>query len=166
MPIMRPSTWAGTPEIICCGGGPRRSGQAARTASWSPPMPPEVTTTLGAPRLNVSTAVRELDSPRATSEGSRTVPDTPVTAPAVTSSASTRWRKRIVTRPSSTACCTRRRNGSRMPGPVPQTMWKRGTELPWPVAEAPPRSAQPTTGKKRTPIAWSHGRFSPAAHST
>lgn len=45
-------------------------------------------------------------------------------------------------------------------------MWKRGTELPWPVASYPPRSAQPTTGKKRIPWACSQARFSPDAKST
>ncbi len=56
--------------------------------------------------------------------------------------------------------------GASTPGPVPHVTWKRGTELPGPVASPPPRSAQPTMGKKRTPIAWSHARFSPAAHCT
>jgi uncharacterized protein len=36
--------------------------------------------------------------------------------------------------PASTAARTRRTNGSTIPGPVPHTMWKRGTELPGPVA--------------------------------
>ena len=39
---MRPSTWAGTPEIICFGGLPSRSGQLRRTSSWLPPIPPLV----------------------------------------------------------------------------------------------------------------------------
>src|SRR5690606_6075095 len=51
-----------------------------------------------------------------------------------------------------------------IPGPVPQVMWKRGTELPCPSARPSPRSAQPTTGKSFTPIERSHSRFSPAAN--
>ena len=61
---------------------------------------------------------------------------------------------------------TRRTNGSSTPGPVPQVTWNRGTELPWPRARPSPRSAQPTTGKNRTPCSRSHARFSPAAKST
>ena len=59
----------------------------------------------------------------------------------------TRWRKRNVTSPRLSASRTRRTNGSITPGPVPQVTWKRGTELPCPVARYPPRSAQPTIGK-------------------
>ena len=69
------------------------------------------------------------------------------------------------TRPRATCSRTRRSNGSSTPGPVPQVKWKRGTELPWPCARPPPRSAQPTTGNQRMPIACSHGRISPAAKS-
>ena len=36
--------------------------------------------------------------------------------------------------PGFSASRTRRMNGAITPGPVPQVMWKRGTELPWPVA--------------------------------
>ena len=50
--------------------------------------------------------------------------------------------------------------GSRIAGPVPQTMWKRGTELPWPIAPYPPRSVHPTTGKNFTPLHLSQSRFS------
>ena len=35
-----------------------------------------------------------------------------------------------LTRPASTAARTRLANASTMAGPVPQTMWNRGTELP------------------------------------
>src|SRR5690606_36320493 len=45
-------------------------------------------------------------------------------------------------------------------------MWKRGTELPWPPADQPPRSAQPTNGKNLMPRCTSHDRFSPAAKAT
>ena len=67
--------------------------------------------------------------------GSRTSPATPSTAPPVMSSASTLWRKRSSTRPRRSASRTRRTNGSSRPGPVPHVMWKRGTELPGPVAQ-------------------------------
>ena len=62
----------------------------------------------------------------------------------VTLSPSTRCRKRELDEPpSATPSRTRRSNGSTMPGPVPQVMWKRGTELPWPVG-AGRRRARPT----------------------
>ena len=101
-----------------------------------------------------------------TSDGSSTLPVTPSTTPPVTVSSSTRCRKRNSTRPFAAASRTRRSNGATRPGPVPQVMWKRGTELPWPDAEPSPRSAHPTTGKNRMPCACSQARFSPAAKST
>ena len=63
------------------------------------------------------------------------------------------------TRPRAACSRTRRSNGSSTPGPVPQVKWKRGTELPWPCARPPPRSAQPTTGNQRMPMRvqpWPH----------
>ena len=96
---MCPSTWAGTPESSRCGAGPSRAGQLRRTSSWLPPMPPEVTTTACARISKSPTSVRELASPRATPLGSRTAPRTPVTAPSVTTSSATRWRKRSSTVP-------------------------------------------------------------------
>ncbi len=57
-------------------------------------------------------------------------------------------------------------SGATTPGPVPQVMWKRGTELPCPPAVPSPRSAQPTTGNHRIPSRCSQARFSPAANST
>ena len=47
MPIIRPSTCSGTPEIMNLGGSPRRLGQWARTRSWLPPIPPEATAVHG-----------------------------------------------------------------------------------------------------------------------
>ena len=44
-----------------------------------------------------------------------------------------------------------------MPGPVPHVTWNRGTELPWPSARYPPRSAHCTSGNQRTPCSCSHG---------
>ncbi|GAA3021363.1 hypothetical protein GCM10020229_35730 [Kitasatospora albolonga] len=88
------------------------------------------------------------------------------TAPAVADRPVTRWRKRRSTSPRAAAARTRAAKGATRPGPVPQVMWKRGTELPGPVAENPPRSAQPTTGKNRTPWPCSQERFSPAAKAT
>ncbi|MDQ1125919.1 hypothetical protein QE428_000952 [Microbacterium sp. SORGH_AS 505] len=67
-------------------------------------------------------------------------------------------------RPVATPSSTRRTKGSRTPGPVPHVMWNRGTELPCAVARSPPRSAHPTTGKKRMPRSRSHARLSPAAN--
>src|SRR3954467_6356214 len=161
---MWPSTCAGTPDSSRCGAGPSRAGQFRRTISWLPPMPPAVTTTACAVIAKSPISVRELASPRATPLPSSTAPRTPVTAPSVTSSSDTRCRKRSSTRPASTAARTRRAHGSTTPGRVPQTMWKRGTELPGPVAVYPPRSAQPTTGKKPMPCSLSQARFSPAAN--
>src|SRR3954447_24972000 len=46
---IRPSTWAGTPEIIVSGAGPNRdTGQFLRTNWWFAPMPPDVIRTAGA----------------------------------------------------------------------------------------------------------------------
>src|SRR3954469_15182417 len=147
------------------GAGPSRAGQFLRTSSWLAPMPPEVTTTAWAATSNEPTSVRELASPRATPLGSRIPPRTPVTTPPVTTRSSTRCRNRRSIRPRSAAARTRAMNGPTTPGPVPQVMWNRGTELPWPVAVYPPRSAQPTTGKKPMPCCLSQARFSPAANS-
>ena len=131
-----------------------------------PPIPPEVTITAWARNSNSPTAVRDDGAPRGTSLFSSTVPDTPSTAPLVRVSASTRCLKPNSMRPVSAAARTRRSNGSTTPGPVPQVMWNRGTLLPTPLAKWPPRSAHPTTGTTECPIAASHARFSPAAHST
>ena len=113
---------------------PSRSGQLRRTSSWLAPMPPEVTNTTGASSENSPAAVRELGSPRRTGLASSTSPRTPLTAPPESTSSSTLWRKRSSTSPREAASRTRRTNGSSTPGPVPQVRWKRGTELPWPVA--------------------------------
>jgi len=99
-----------------------------------PPIPPEVTTTACAEISKEPTSVRELASPRATPLGSRTPPRTPVTTPSVTTRSSTRCRNFSCTRPFSAAAFTRSMNGLTTPGPVPQVMWNRGTELPCPVA--------------------------------
>ncbi len=77
----------------------------------------------------------------------------------------TRWRKRHWMRPDASCARRRRMNGASTPGPVPQVRWKRGTELPWPSAWLPPRSAQPTTGNQRMPMPCSHERIGPAAKS-
>ena len=155
MPSIRPSTWAGTPATIVFGGVPSRAGQALRTRSWLPPMPPEVTITACARSSKSPTSTRLLALPRSTRVGSRTAPRTPTTVPPSTTSSSTRCRKANRIRPVATCSRTRRSNGATTPGPVPQVMWKRGTELPWPSARPSPRSAQPTTGKNRCPISRS-----------
>jgi hypothetical protein len=132
--IMRPSTWAGTPEIIRSGGSPSRSGQLRRTRSWFPPIPPELTSTIGARSSKSPVSSRLLDWPRAQASAASSFPVTPPTAPFELVSESTRWRKRSSTRPRRAASRTRRTNGSITPGPVPHAMWKRGTEFPCPMA--------------------------------
>ena len=97
-------------------------------------MPPVVTITACAESENSPAASRPVATPRAAELGARIVPATPVTAPPSVCSSSTRWRKRSSTSPRATAARTRRSNGSTTPGPVPQVMWKRGTELPGPSA--------------------------------
>ena len=79
------------------GAAPSRSGQAARTRSWLPPMPPEVTTTACARSSKSPTAVAASWRRRGrASLGSSTAPRTPSTAPPVTVSASTRCRSRTL----------------------------------------------------------------------
>lgn len=166
MASIRPSTCSGTPEIMFFGGAPSRAGQFWRTRSWLAPMPPEVTITTGARSSKSPTTVRELRVPRGALLGSRTAPRTPVTTPAVRTTSSTRCRNLKPTSPLATAARTRFSKGSTTAGPVPQVTRKRGTELPWPSASPPPRSAQPTIGNQRTPCWQSQDRFSPAAKST
>ena len=166
MPIIRPSTWAGTPVIIRSGGAPSRCGQAARTRSWLPPIPPEVTTTARAVSSSSPTTSRFVLTPRGSVAGARTATRTPVTAPPSTTSSSTRRRNAKRIRPSCSSSTARRTNGSTTPGPVPHVTWKRGTELPCPPARPSPRSAQPTMGNQRIPFSCSQERFSPAAKST
>ncbi len=134
MPSIRPSTCAGTPESIFSGGVPSRSGHWARTRSWLPPMPPEVTITAWALSSKAPATSRLLAVPRSAALGSSTSPVTVSSAPAVRESPVTRWRKRSWTSPLATPSRTLRSKGATTPGPVPQVMWKRGTELPWPVA--------------------------------
>ena len=113
----------------------------SRTRSWLPPMPPLATTTEA--RLDRELAdlvpVAGLAALGAHPEPG-CCPTTPTIAPSRRISSSTRCRNRSSTSPASTPSSTVLMNGSSTPGPVPQTMWKRGTELPWPVAVYPPRS--------------------------
>ena len=97
-------------------------------------MPPEVTITAWAFSAKSPTTVREEGAPRSTPLGSRMSPATPSTTPADCVSAFTRWRKRSDTRPALAASRTLATNGAMSAGPVPQVMWKRGTELPCSVA--------------------------------
>ncbi|MHC2709055.1 hypothetical protein ACVIQS_001916 [Bradyrhizobium diazoefficiens] len=97
-------------------------------------MPPEATITACAFSANSPTTLREELLPRSTLSGARTAPLTPSTVPLVMDNASTRWRNLKIKRPLFIASRARRSNGSTMPGPVPQVTWKRGTELPWPIA--------------------------------
>ncbi len=80
------------------------------------------------------TCVREEAAPRSTVLGSRMSPATPSTTPADWVKWLTRWRKRSETSPALTASRTLATNGAISAGPVPQVTWKRGTELPCPVA--------------------------------
>ena len=148
------------------GGVPSRCGQAFRTRSWSPPMPPLDTITAWAVSSKSPVSSRLDALPRSIASGASTFPRTPVTVPPSTTRSSTRCRKASRMRPLAACARTRCSNGSTRPGPVPQVMWKRGTEFPWPSARPSPRSAHPTTGKTRWPIPRSHERFSPAAKST
>ena len=83
---------------------------------------------------NEPTTSRELTAPRTDPDGVRTSPEAPVTAPSEVVRAVTRCRGRIVTRPARSASSTAAAKGATIPGPVPQVMWKRGTEFPGPVA--------------------------------
>lgn len=134
MPSILPSTCAGTPEIMCSGGVPSRFGQWARTRSKLPPMPPEVTITAWARYSKAPVTVRLVARPRSTSEGSSTSPETVSRAPPERDSPVTRCRNASRTSPRATPSRTRRSNGATTPGPVPHVMWKRGTELPCPMA--------------------------------
>ena len=63
---IRPSTCAGTPEIMCSGGSPSRSrGHFSRTRSWLPPIPPVVTITACACSSKSPAASRFDATPRA-----------------------------------------------------------------------------------------------------
>ena len=97
-------------------------------------MPPDVTITACAFSAKSPTTVRELRTPRSTLLGSSTSPRTPSTVPPLVVSSLTRWRKRSETRPAFAPSRTRCTNGAMIAGPVPQVTWKRGTELPCPVA--------------------------------
>ena len=74
MPSIRPSTWAGTPATIVLGGVPSRAGQALRTRSWLPPMPPLVTITACAAQLEVADLVAVVGRPRSAPSGSSVPP--------------------------------------------------------------------------------------------
>ena len=84
MPIIRPSTCAGTPLSSWSGTRPIRFGQFCRTRSWLPPMPPLATITACARNSNSPTVSRDDATPRAASVGSSTAPRTPTTAPSAT----------------------------------------------------------------------------------
>ena len=131
---MRPSTCAGTPESICVGAGAEALGPAARTSSWLPPIPPELTITAPAASSNSPTTSRELDRPRAQSSGARIAPVTPSTAPSVTVEPVDAVAEAQLDEPVALRLADAATNGSIRPGPVPQVTWKRGTELPGPFA--------------------------------
>ena len=151
---------------ISRGGLPRRAGQLARTRSWLPPMPPEVTTTAWAAEVEVADglavgghAARLAWRGRAPRRARRRRrrPRSPARRPgggtAPTPDRPGRHRAPVG------------RTAPRTPGPVPQVMWKRGTELPCPrgapVAALGPahdreepharaRAARPASRRRRT----------------
>jgi hypothetical protein len=121
IPIIRPSTCAGTPEIIVAGGGPSRaSGQFFRTRSKFAPIPPEARMTTSASIRKSPVTSRELSAPRATELSARIDPATAVTRPPEISSPSTRWRNPKLIRPASSCARTLWTKGASTPGPVPQ----------------------------------------------
>src|SRR5829696_5669944 len=63
MPIIRPSTCAGTPLSNCSGTRPIRLGQFCRTRSWFPPIPPLATITAGARNSNSPMVFRDDATP-------------------------------------------------------------------------------------------------------
>ena len=82
MPIIRPSTCAGTPESMRAGGGAEPRRPASRTRSWLPPIPPEVTITACARNSNSPAAVRDDGVAARRRRSARGwCPDTPSTAP-------------------------------------------------------------------------------------
>src|SRR5262249_13676484 len=81
IPIIRPSTCAGTPLSNCSGTRPIRGGQFFRTRSWLPPMPPLATITAGARNSNLPKAFRDDATPRAAAGSSSTARRTPPTPP-------------------------------------------------------------------------------------
>ncbi len=100
-------------------------------------MPPEATITAPAESSKSPTTSRPDFWPRSTVEGASTLAgDARHRAVRSVTMRSTRWRNFSTIRPAATCSRTRRSNGSTTPGPVPQVMWKRGTELPWPSASA------------------------------
>ena len=151
---------------------PRRASRGAaascaRTSSWSAPMPPEVTTTAWARSSNSPVTSRLV---RHTAGLAGRGQD--AAADADDGAAVGHQLVDAVAEPHGHLAGLHARHGPgartapATPGPVPQVTWKRGTELPCPRARPSPRSAQPTTGKNRTPRSRSQARFSPAAKST
>ena len=135
MASIRPSTWAGTPESMCAGGVPIRAGQYSRTRSWLPPMPPLATITALPRSSNSSTTSRLLAVPAGgvvAAQDAAAHPDhrAGLDDELVDPMAELQHGVAAAHRARATAFW----NGSSSPGPVPQTMWNRGTELPWPVA--------------------------------
>lgn len=97
-------------------------------------MPPEVTITAWALSSNAPVVSRLLAVPRSAPLSWRISPVTVSTSPPERPRPVTRWRKRAWTSPFAIPSRTLRSKGATTPGPVPQVMWKRGTELPWPLA--------------------------------
>ena len=135
MPIMRPSTCSGTPEIMCFGGV---------AEPLRPVLPHQIVIAADAAggddhRLRAQREIAD-DLARAALAAldARRLEDR--AADAVDRAVGDRQRIDAVAEfegqpaAASAASRARRSNGSTMPGPVPQVTWKRGTELPWPIA--------------------------------
>ena len=128
-------------------------------------MPPDDTIVAPAVISNASTTSRELATPRAAPEGARMSPVGAGDGAVLDVSATSRGgAARIVTRPCASPASTAAWNGATTPGPVPQVMWKRGTELPGPVADVAAALGPADDGKKPTPFSRSHARFSSCAN--
>jgi hypothetical protein len=144
-------------------GGANRSGQADRTRSRLPPIPPLATMTAPADSSNSPTGSRDVATPRGRWVGARRVPRTPLTT--------SRCQHEVVDpmpegipQPTSDLEPPSPTAHERLtdPGPVPQVMWKRGTELPCPppavAAFGPADDREDLDGPSRQPTAHLPGR--------
>ena len=113
------------------------AGQALRTRSWSPPMPPLVTITAWPRSSKSPTSSRLVGRPRSGAVGRQGPALDAGHGPAVDHQAVDAVPE-PQRDPARSATCSRTRfsNGSTTPGPVPQVRWNRGTELPCPLGPA------------------------------
>ena len=134
---IRPSTCAGTPEIMCCGGvaEPLRP-VAAHEVVVAADAAGGDDHRLRARARTSPTAARELAcAARARRSARAPSPRTPSTAPPVDDQLVDPVAEAQLDEPASRPPRARGARTARpRPGPVPQVTWKRGTELPCPVA--------------------------------